>query len=139
MKKIIISLVAVISAILMCFGMAACTPDLEGKVYVFDTVKVSTDAEMLEMVEAVYKDKQISFNVENGTCSYLGKTKYYVQDGSTIYLYDTADDSAKADKDEATLKFKISGKRITIEEEFLGVNMTMSFKLKKADDKETEK
>ena len=138
MKKITIALIGVICAIFMCLGMTACTPDLKDKIYVFDTVKVSSDTEALDIVEHIYKDKKITFNVESGTCSYLGTTKYYVQDGRTIYLYDSAEDAAEANTDKASTKFKISGKTITIEEEFLGVQMTMSFKLSKADEETKE-
>lgn len=134
MKKIAIALIAVVCAF-MCFALTACA-DPAGKIFVFDTIKVSDDAEGLETVEALYKDKKISFDEEKNTCSYLGTTYYYAKKGSTVYLYLTSEDAEELNKENAIIKFKLSGKTITIEEEFRGKKMIMTFKLQTEEETE---
>ena len=140
MRKIAIALISVICAVLMCLGVSACGSDAEkeeetfsssmaGKVYVFYTIKVSSDAENLETVEYLYKDKEISFAEDKYTCNYMGTTYFYAKKGSNIYLFLTEEEIEDIVKENAIKTLKLSGRTITVEEEFLGKKMIMTFKL----------
>ncbi|MDE7440114.1 MAG: hypothetical protein K2N23_06380 [Clostridia bacterium] len=147
MKKFTLALVAVLSAILMCFGMAACSSGVAGNTYVFSDVKIEypegTTDEMKTMIEAGLasmkegmKDTGFKFK-DDGTCVSVVKGEeqadeviYYVQDGNTIYLYETKEEADAGNKDEAEMTLKVNGSKLERSGEEGGVNMTIVFKKK---------
>ncbi len=145
MKKFTLALVAVISAILMCFGMAACSSPVAGNTYVFDDVKVtvadgSADGmqeainQAIESIKEGYSSAEIKFDNDNTCTMTIGTnstTSYYSQDGATVYMYENKEDAVANNKDKAedgTLK--VSGSKIEMTMEEGGMKATITFKKK---------
>lgn len=135
MKKIAISLVAVLSAILMCFGMTACGSSVVGNTYVFDRLEINGESSDLlnDMYKVVFAGFEITFN-EDGT--YVAKafgeeeTLYYVQEGKTVYCYESEEDAKEGDTSNAEVVITVSGKKIKMQNDELGFEMTVVFKKK---------
>lgn len=102
MKKLVISMIAVVSAIIMCFALAGCSKDVKGNTYVFDDVVIEgtipdeakdyidqTVASMKEYMSGM----TIKFN-DDGTCTLSSdgeeaESGYYKQDGDKVYVSET--------------------------------------------------
>ena len=136
MKKLVISMVAVVSAIIMCFALAGCSKDVKGNTYVFDDVKISADGASdaeIEAAEAMiklgYASASVKFN-DDGTCvlSMGGEemTGYYKQDGKKVYVGETEDFNT----DDSEYYFESSGSKLKVTMEEGGMKATITFKKK---------
>lgn len=123
MKKIVIALIAVISAFLMCFGISACSDsddsiEVAGKTYVFvsfditygddvaDEDKIS-DEDLNSTIEW-YSQMEMTF-YKDGTFIWgegEQEPRYYVQDGTTVSVY--------FDEDDLSFVATVDGKKIVI-------------------------
>ncbi|MDE7182335.1 MAG: hypothetical protein K2O41_04790 [Clostridia bacterium] len=138
MKKLVISMVAVVSAIIMCFALAGCSKDVKGNTYVFDDVKIEGTIpdeakdyidQMVEGLKSGYASASIKFN-KDGTCvsSFGGEeaTGYYKQDGKKVYLGETEDFNT----DDAESSFEVNGSKLEMTMEEGGLKITIVLKKK---------
>ncbi len=140
MKKFALALVAVISTLLMCLSFAACSSDVVGNTYVFDDAKfeftsdVSAEdrAEMesgLGEMKEMYSEVEFTFK-EDGTCTGIESTVvYYVQEGDTVYLYESKEKADANDKTDCST-LKVDGKKLIMEESDDGITLKVIFKKK---------
>lgn len=121
MKKLAVSLVAIVSAIIMCFALTACTPKVAGKSYEFDKVEVegtypdsikSLVDTAVNKINDNYKGGYMEFNKDGKVESFLNNTSvgtsYYKQDGKDIYI--SQKEGEFGDKPTA----KVDGKNIIV-------------------------
>ena len=99
MKKIL-SVFALVAALVLCMtAFAACTPDVDGKTYVFDSVEIELTDEGKEMIESMgmtidemkemaaeeYEGMELSF-VDGKVDLGFGGEVEYTQDGGDIIV-----------------------------------------------------
>lgn len=99
MKKIL-SVFALVAALVLCMtAFAACTPDVDGKTYVFDSVEIEVTDEGKEMMESMgmtiddmkemvaeeYEGTELSFADGKVDLGFGGETEY-TQDGGDIIV-----------------------------------------------------
>ena len=99
MKKIL-SVFALVAALVLCMtAFAACTPDVDGKTYVFDSVEIEltdegkamiesmgmTIDEMKEMAAEEYEGMELSFADGKVDLGFGGEVEY-TQDGGAIIV-----------------------------------------------------
>lgn len=101
MKKIL-SVFALVAALVLCMtAFAGCTPDVDGKTYVFDSLEIELTDEGKEMIEsmgmtideskemAVEEYEGMEFSFADGTIDFGdGQELVYTQDGGDIIIYD---------------------------------------------------
>lgn len=99
MKKIL-SVFALVAALVLCMtAFAACTPDVDGKTYVFDSVEIELTDEGKEMMESMgmtvdemkemaaeeYEGTELSFADGKVDLGFGGEVEY-TQDGGDIIV-----------------------------------------------------
>ncbi len=99
MKKIL-SVFALVAALVLCMtAFAACTPDVDGKTYVFDSVEIELTDEGKEMIESMgmtidemkemaaeeYEGMELSFADGKVDLGFGGEVEY-TQDGGDIIV-----------------------------------------------------
>ncbi|MDE6613420.1 MAG: hypothetical protein K2K28_02580 [Clostridia bacterium] len=131
MKKLVISMVAVVSAIIMCFALAGCSKDVKGNTYVFSDVKITAENDSLtqEQIDAaangikeMYGEMTISFKDDGTFVMTMGEhqeTGNYKQDGDKVYL-----------DDETDVYLEVSGSKISMTMSEDGMKATIEFKKK---------
>ena len=135
MKKISLALVAVISAIFMCFGIAACSSSVAGNTYKYDSFEINGEKSdfLNDMLKIYLAGCEITFN-EDGTyvAKMFGeeKTAYYIQDGKTVFCYTSKEDAEEGDISKAEQTITVSGKKIKMFNDEMGYDMTIIFKKK---------
>ena len=140
MKKLLISMIAVVSAIIMCFALAGCSKDVKGNTYVFEDYTITGYDEAdkdyyenrIERIKTGYAGAEIAFN-KDGSCSITFKGEEpemgcYKQDGKKVYLAETKED---LDGEYAEV-YELNGKKLiqTFTDEEDGITYTATFKKK---------
>ncbi len=137
-------MIAVVSAIIMCFALAGCSKDVKGNTYVFDDIivegtipdeyKDEMDAMIAGMKEGM-AGVSYKFN-DDGTVTVTwgesgGDTGYYKQDGKKVYIAETKEDLDNVDGEDSNVEtYEVDGSKLIATESEGGMTMKMVFKKK---------
>ena len=132
MKKLLISMIAVVSAIIMCFALAGCSKSVKGNTYVFDDYKIEgyVPDEYKDMLDSMIAETKkemagitYKFNDDGtGVCSWLdedGKEEtdnfFYKQDGKKVYLSETKEDLDNVDGEDVYVEtMEVDGNKLVM-------------------------
>lgn len=133
-------MIAVVSAIIMCFALAGCSKGVAGNTYVFEDYTITGYDEAdkdyyddrIERIKSNYEGVEITFN-KDGTCtmsikSEASDTGCYKQDGKKVY---TAGTKEELDSEYADV-YELDGKKLiqTYTDKEDGITYTLTFKKK---------
>ncbi|MDE6104890.1 MAG: hypothetical protein K2G38_04340, partial [Clostridia bacterium] len=128
MKKLLISMIAVVSAIIMCFALAGCSKSVKGNTYVFDdfVVEGTIPDELKEEIDGMVADMKenlvgvtYKFNDDGtGVCTW-GEGEddsdpfFYKQDGKKVYLAETKEALDDVDNEDNYVEiFEVDGNKL---------------------------
>ncbi|MDE7181720.1 MAG: hypothetical protein K2O41_01630, partial [Clostridia bacterium] len=134
-----ISMVAVVSAIIMCFALAGCSKSVKGNTYVFDDIKIegTIPEEAKEYIEEMIAEtKEMMAGVEvkfNDDGTYVAtkdgqevQKGYYKQDGKKVYVAGT-EEGLDAENLEY---YVVDGSKLVLSESEDGLTIKMVYKKK---------
>ena len=107
-------------------GVQTCALPISSDVSAEDRAEMESGlGEMKEM----YSEVEFTFK-EDGTCTGIESTVvYYVQEGDTVYLYESKEKADANDKTDCST-LKVDGKKLIMEESDDGITLKVIFKKK---------
>ena len=122
MKKLLTAIAGILLAACLAVTLVACSTDVDGKTYVYDSMSISGEGvtdETEEMIKAsmeeMFKGKEMTF--KDGKVSMNGEEISYKQYGDTVILANGQ-------------RLEIDGKKLTMDLARTGLNLKVIFKQK---------
>ena len=120
-KKLLTAIAGILLAACLAVTLVACSTDVDGKTYVYDSMSISGEGvtdETEEMIKAsmeeMFKGKEMTF--KDGKVSMNGEEVAYKQDGDTVTVEGQT--------------MKVDGKKLTMSMTQDGITVKVTFKQK---------